>query len=61
MVDRDPATYQEALERIRELEKEIESLDALLFLRERAANDTARRHRLAVVATELGADDLLRR
>jgi hypothetical protein len=57
----DPATYEEALGVIRELEEEIESLDALLLLHERAVNDAGQRHRLADVATDLGADDLLRR
>jgi hypothetical protein len=61
MAVRDPATYDEALEVIRVLEEEIESLDALLLLRERAVNDTGERHRLAEAATELGVDDLLRR
>ena len=36
-----PPTYEEALERISELEEELESLDALLLLRERAAATTA--------------------
>jgi hypothetical protein len=54
----DPATYEEALELIRELEEEIESLDALLLLRERAANNAGKRCGLADVATELGAGDL---
>jgi hypothetical protein len=56
----DPATYEAACEVIRRLEEEVESLDALLLIRERAADDTGQRHRLADVATELGADDLLR-
>jgi hypothetical protein len=59
MAVRDPATYDEALELIRQLEEEIESLDALLLLRERAGDDAGPRHSLADVATELGADDLL--
>lgn len=61
MADRQPADYQQALERIAELEQELESLDALLLLRERAASDTGARHALADVARELGADDLLSR
>jgi hypothetical protein len=61
MVTSDPATYEEALEVIRELEEEIESLDALLLAHERGVTDTGGRNRLADVATELGADDLLRR
>jgi hypothetical protein len=61
MADRDPATCEEAVERIRELEEELESLDALVLLRDRAGNDTGQRHSLADVATEVGADDLLRR
>jgi hypothetical protein len=59
MAVREPADYEEALERIAELEQELESLDALLLLRERAASDTGARHALADVARELGADDLL--
>ncbi len=34
MAVREPTTYEDALERISELEEEIESLDALLLLRE---------------------------
>ena len=59
MAVREPADYEQALERIAELEQELESLDALLLLRERAASDTGARHALADVARELGADDLL--
>ncbi len=59
MAARDPATYEEALAVIRVLEEEIESLDALLLVRERAVNDTGEGRGLADVATELGADDLL--
>jgi hypothetical protein len=59
MAVREPADYEEALERIAELEQELESLDALLLLRERTASDTGARHALADVARELGADDLL--
>ena len=44
MAVREPATYKEALEVISELEEELESLDALLLLRERAANDDGARH-----------------
>ena len=61
MAVRDPTTYEEAVERIRRLEEEIESLDALLLLRDRAGIDARQRHSLEDVATELGADDLLRR
>lgn len=61
MTVRDPVTLDEALERIRELEQQIESLDALLLLRGRVANDNGQRHRVADVATELGAEDLLQR
>jgi uncharacterized protein involved in exopolysaccharide biosynthesis len=61
MATSDPATYEEALEVIRELEEQIESLDAVLLLRERAAKDGGRRHGIEDVATELGASDLLRR
>ena len=32
----EPADYEQALERIAELEQQLESLDALLMLRERA-------------------------
>lgn len=59
MAVREPTTYEEALERISELEEEIESLDALLLLRERAAGDNGTRHTLADVARELGAEDML--
>jgi hypothetical protein len=59
MAVKEPADYEQALERIAELEQELESLDALLLLRERAASDTGARHALADVARELGADDLL--
>lgn len=55
----EPATYEEALARINELEEQLESLDALLLLRERAANDNGNRHALADVAQDLDADDLL--
>ena len=61
MTIRDPATYEEALELIRELEEQVESLDALLVSRERAASDAGRRHSLEDVATEFGADVLLGR
>jgi hypothetical protein len=61
MAVREPTTYEEALERISELEEELESLDALLLLRERAASDSGSRHALADVARELGAEDLLDR
>jgi hypothetical protein len=61
MAVREPSSYEEAIERIHELEAELESLDALLLLRERAAADSGRRHTLADVAGELGADDLLDR
>jgi hypothetical protein len=57
----DPATYEEAIERINELEEELESLDALLLLRERAAADNGSRHALEDVARELDAEDLLDR
>jgi len=59
MAVREPATYKQALERISELEEELESLDALLLLRERAAGDNGTRHALADVARELGAGDLV--
>ena len=49
----------EARVRARQLEEELESLDALLLLRERAAGDNGTRHALADVARELGAEDLL--
>jgi hypothetical protein len=42
-----PATYEEALEIVRELEEEIESLDALLLISERAVNDSGQPHGLA--------------
>jgi hypothetical protein len=61
MAVKEPATYDEALERINELEEELESLDALLLLRERAASDNGGRHSLEDVARQLGADDLLDR
>jgi hypothetical protein len=61
MAVREPSTYEEALERIGELEEELESLDALLLLRERAASDDGTRHTLEDVARELGAEDLLDR
>jgi hypothetical protein len=61
MAVREPTTYDEAIERIHELEEELESLDALLLLRERAAADNGGRHTLADVAGDLGADDLLGR
>lgn len=59
MAVREPTTYEEALERISELEEELESLDALLLLRERSAADNGKRHDLADVARELGVEDLL--
>jgi hypothetical protein len=59
MAVRKPTTYEEALERIGELEEELESLDALLLLRERAASDNGARHSLDDVARELNAEDLL--
>jgi hypothetical protein len=61
MAVREPATYEQALERISELEEELESLDALLLLRERATDDNGTRHALADVAQELDAEDLLDR
>jgi hypothetical protein len=61
MADTDPATYTEAMERIVELEDELESLDALLLLLERAAADNGTRHTLEVVALDLDAEDLLDR
>ena len=61
MAVRDPATYEEAIERINELEEELESLDALLLLRERTAADNGTRHALEDVARELDAEDLLDR
>ena len=61
MAVREPATYEEALKVISELEEELESLDALLLLRERAASDNGARHALVDVARELGAEDLLDR
>lgn len=57
----EPANYEEALERINELEELLESLDALLLLRERAENDNGNRHALADVARDLDAEDLLGR
>ena len=61
MATRQPATYEEALERIAELDEELErALDALLLLRERAASDTGSPARLSpMIARELGAEDLL--
>jgi hypothetical protein len=59
MAVREPANYEEALERIVELEEELESLEALLLLRERSASDNGARHGLADVARELGAEDVL--
>jgi len=61
MAVKEPATYEQALERISELEEELESLDALVLLRERAANDNGTRHTLEVVARELDAEGLLDR
>jgi hypothetical protein len=61
MAVRNPATYEEAIERIHELEEELESLDALLLLREREATDDGTRHALEDVARELDAEDLLDR
>jgi hypothetical protein len=61
MAVRNPATYDEAIERINELEEELESLDALLLLREREAADNGTRHALEDVARELDAEDLLDR
>ena len=55
----EPATYEEAIRRIDELEEELESLDALLLLRERAVSDNGARHPLAEVARELDVEDLL--
>lgn len=55
----EPATYEQALERISELEEELESLDALLLLRERIVDDDGTRHALADVARKLRAEDLL--
>lgn len=52
----EPATHDEALERIAELEQELEALDALVLLRERAATDARGRHALADVANELGVE-----
>jgi hypothetical protein len=40
MALRQPADYEQALERIAELEQELESLDALLLLREHSTSDT---------------------
>ena len=56
MAVRDPATYEEAIERISELEEELDSLDALLLLRERTAADNGARHPLEDVARELDAE-----
>lgn len=61
MAVRNPATYEEAIERINELDEELESLDALLLLREREAADSGTRHALEDVARELDAEDLLER
>ena len=57
----EPEAYEEALARIGEREEELESLDALLLLRERSASDNGNRHALADVARELGAEDLVDR
>lgn len=59
MAVKEPATFDEALERIGELEEELESLDALLLLRERVASDTGERHSLEDVAREFGTGNLL--
>ena len=59
MALRQPVDYEQALESIAELEQELESLDALLLLREHSTRNTGARHALADVARELGADDLL--
>jgi hypothetical protein len=59
MAVRQPVDYEQALERIAELEQELESLDALLLLRERSASNTGARHTLADVARELGTDEPL--
>ena len=61
MAVREPTTYEEALERIGELEEELESLGALLLLSERAASDNGDRHALVDVARDLDAEDLLGR
>ena len=61
MAVRGPATHAEALERVSELEEELESLDSLLLLRERTASDNDARHTLEDMARELGAEDLLDR
>jgi hypothetical protein len=61
MAVRKPATYEEALARISELEEELESLDALFLLRERTARDNGLRHPLDDVARELDAKHSLDR
>ncbi len=61
MAVRGPATYEEALERISELEEERESLAGLLLVRKRAASDSRGRHALVDVAQEFGAEDVLNR
>ncbi len=55
------SAYQEALERIGELEEELDALDTLLVMHERAASDNDARHALAEVARDVGAEDLLGR
>ena len=59
MAVKDPATFEQALRRISELEEELESLDALLLLREREASDNGPRHALADVAREIDAKALV--
>lgn len=61
MAIRQPANYEEALARIGELEDELESLEALLLLRERAASDNEACRPLDDVARELDAKHSLDR
>jgi hypothetical protein len=56
---KEPVIYDEAPERINELETELQSLDALLFLRERAASDGGGWHSLGD-RTPMPADGDLR-
>jgi hypothetical protein len=53
VADRNPTTFEEAIERINDLEEELESLDALLLLRERVESDDGSRHALEDVALDL--------
>ena len=55
----DPTNYEEALARIRVLEEQLDSLDGLVLLRERASSDSGARHAVKDVARDLDGEDLL--